>query len=493
MKNRARAATGNAADHKYEPQETSILFADVRGFSKLTNHESRTFLQHVLPVMSEALEDGVAHEANTWGDGLVAFFESTSGALRAALSLRDGFRKFDWAAARLPRLQIRVALHAGEVYHGWDPVRRRTGKIGLEINRAARIEPVVAPNHVYVTDEFRQRCRMDGVTFHELGMISLAKLWGDDHLYVAAWDSEEIDVHRLLRSHGDSTREWLDPESLFGRFRYSQFVRRLVICADAKRALARYAVDAGLWSADDSVFLESGTIAVYLMAELLRRGSASQIPKVVVTNSTAVPVMVALSHVSADESEIVYPDEKAHLVATRGSESPAPPPTVVTLGGVVLEHSASMLPHEFAVDNNELDAAACERVTHLWDDQRLSHVFMMMTGFRVKQGPFSVSDGMRRFKKLIMWYVLVHERCRLTMVVEADKLLKVVGEAVDKAALPLIDADRVWHDLRASGRLSLIVALSRDNTPADVGYIKRQLAELEALGTSAICLPAGDA
>lgn len=492
MKNKLRISAEGVGRHKYDPQETAILFADVRGFSKLTNHESRTFLQYVLPVMSAALDDGVAHEANTWGDGLVAFFDSTSGALRAALSLRDGFRKFDWAAARLPRLQIRVALHAGEVYHGWDPVRRKKGKIGLEINRAARIEPVVAPNHVYVTEEFRQRCRMDGVTFHELGMVSLAKLWGDDHLYVAAWDSEEIDVHRLLRSHGDSTREWLDPESLFGRFRYSQFVRRLVICADAKRAIARYAVDAGLWRADDRVFLESGTISVYLMAELLRRGTTEQIPNVVVTNSTAVPVMVALSHVSADESEIVYPDERAHLVATRGSETPAPPPTVVTLGGMVLEHSASMLPLEFAVDGSELDALACDRVTRLWDEQRISHVFMMMTGFRVKQGPFSVSDGMRRFKKLLMWYVLNNQSCRITMVVEADKLVKVVGEAVDKALLPINGGERVWNDLRSSGRAALIVALSQNNTEADIGYIKRQLAELEALGTSAICLPTPD-
>jgi class 3 adenylate cyclase len=483
---------GSTRKRDYVKRDTSILFADVKGFSRLSDHQARVFLEKVLPLVSHALRTGPVHYPNTWGDGIVAFYDSAAIAVRAALSLRDRFRQFDWSGVGMPRLEVRVALHAGEAYEGWDYVREAPGRIGVQINRAARIEPIVAPNHVYVTDEFRQRCKDDGVIFEDLGTLSLAKSWGDDRLHVAAWLGEKVDLNAILRRDAPAgTRDAFDPETFLGNFGYSQFVRRLAVCADAKRDLARFAVDEALWSADESVFLQSGTISVYLMSELLRRGRPDQRPPLIVTNSTVLPLMGALAGVQDDDSQIVYPDDDSLSVALENASRVAAAPPILAIGGVFMENAAAVIPRGFFANDDKL-RSACDDVLSICAANDIKHVVMMMTGFRSHHGPFAVSDGWRKFNKVLMHFVAHQPSCRLTLFAEADKVIKLVGDPADDVDLPIDGGDRLlWPSLRREPRVKVVIAEGSPLNTADDGFVRRQLAELDASGLSTAFIRAG--
>lgn len=474
----------------YKRIETAILFADVKGFSRLTDHQSRVFLETILPLIGDSLRIEAPRQANTWGDGIVAFFDSATAALRAALSLRDAFRGFDWSSSGLPRLEIRVALHAGEAFEGWDPVRGSRGMIGVEINRAARIEPVVAPNHVYVTEDFRIRCRSEGIAFHDLGSVPLAKSWGDDRLYVATWLDEKIDTLQIVRTGGPAILDLLDPERLLAGFGYSLFARRLSVCAQAKRDLAKHAVESGLWVPKEPLFLQSGTIPVYLMAEMLRRVKSEDRPSVVITNSTVLPLMGALSEKEDDDSQIVYPDEGTVTRYLRDATRVAAAPPMFTIGGVLMENAAAVLPRGY-FEEGELLRLACEELLAVCAGNKITHVMMMMTGFRPGHGPFALSDGWRKFNKTLLYYVAQQPEVKLTLFGESDKLIKLIGEPADTVVLPLHQGDQpLWPALQCSKRTTIVIAEGCTGSEADRGYLRRQLAQVEADGMVAIFVPA---
>ena len=117
-------------------RDYSILFADIKGFSGLKPFQQRLFINEVLSRIAEAIYKGgddPPDQANTWGDGLVAFYSAHTNAVRCALILRDTFRNTQWEDIGLPRLQIRIALHIGEVFEGYDPVRNAKGLIGTGV------------------------------------------------------------------------------------------------------------------------------------------------------------------------------------------------------------------------------------------------------------------------------------------------------------------------------------------------------------------------
>jgi adenylate cyclase len=81
---------------------------------------------------------------------------------------------------------MRVALHYGPTYVGRDPVRRGVAHYGVEISRAARIEPVTPSGSVYVTESFAAVLEMDApgrFVCNYVGQVSLAKGYGIFPLY----------------------------------------------------------------------------------------------------------------------------------------------------------------------------------------------------------------------------------------------------------------------------------------------------------------------
>jgi class 3 adenylate cyclase len=167
----------------------AILFSDVAGYSKLTEPQLRDYLKVILPDIAALISNHRESliELNTWGDAVVAVSADPYVLARMALELRDFFRNRNWADDHLPTgLSSRVALHAGVVFTGDDPIRQVSGLVGTQVNLAARIEPITTPGEVWVTEQFMKQIDTASditLAFDDLGERPLAKKFGSAKLF----------------------------------------------------------------------------------------------------------------------------------------------------------------------------------------------------------------------------------------------------------------------------------------------------------------------
>jgi class 3 adenylate cyclase/tetratricopeptide (TPR) repeat protein len=165
-------------------QIAALLFADVKGFSGLTESHIPAFVNHVLGAVAELLDskDWRTSKRNTWGDGLYIAFDKIEHAGCFALELADLVQKTDWRIHGLPReLAIRTAIHAGPVYVGKDPLTERINCMGTHVSHAARLEPQTPQNKVYASAEFAAMAAALGITAFTcqyVGHMAWAKGWG---------------------------------------------------------------------------------------------------------------------------------------------------------------------------------------------------------------------------------------------------------------------------------------------------------------------------
>lgn len=166
-----------------------LLFSDVANYSSMTDAQLEVFMGKVLPDIAEIFEKHRKDfiELNTWGDAIVIASRDPYILSHLALDLRDFFRDRNWIDDLLPAdLSCRIALHCGAVYVGYDPLRKRKGIVGSEVNLAARVEPVTSEGEVWVTDKFRPHINVDNdptLAFQDLGEQPLAKYFNATKLY----------------------------------------------------------------------------------------------------------------------------------------------------------------------------------------------------------------------------------------------------------------------------------------------------------------------
>jgi hypothetical protein len=167
----------------------SMLFADFAGYSRLHDAYAPLFQSQFLEIGAEAIEAAPVKplEAKTWGDGMYLVFESQGDAAEFALRLLESMLAVDWTAVELPESsQIRIALHAGPVFCGFDPVMGRDSFFGADVTRAARIEPITPPGMVYVSEAFAATLAATGQDRYALeyvGRLALAKGYGESRIY----------------------------------------------------------------------------------------------------------------------------------------------------------------------------------------------------------------------------------------------------------------------------------------------------------------------
>jgi class 3 adenylate cyclase len=174
-----------------QPGSRSILFMDVSGWSKLTMTEIHDFVSKAMPAFEQYLEG--RELVNTWGDAIVATFESATTAAEAALSLRDHFPKAYPHEGVPTGTSCRIALHHAEVLVGTNPLTLRQDVFGHGVHVAARLEPVTGIGQVFCTSDFAARLgEMTGRApkAWPYGEMELAKGFGRTRVYVVTWPNE---------------------------------------------------------------------------------------------------------------------------------------------------------------------------------------------------------------------------------------------------------------------------------------------------------------
>ncbi len=188
-----RGRAGQSTTNAKPPLRASIkamLFADVKGFSQLTESELPKFCEDFMGLVARVISDAgeAVRVKNTWGDGLFIVFESVLAAGRFALDLCDKIHATDWIQKGFSNpLDLRIALHAGPVYECEDPIRDgQRNFIGTHVSRAARMEPVTPQGEVYASEAFAALATVAKVTEFScdyVGEIALAKSYGSFPTY----------------------------------------------------------------------------------------------------------------------------------------------------------------------------------------------------------------------------------------------------------------------------------------------------------------------
>jgi class 3 adenylate cyclase len=167
----------------------SLLFADAVGFSKLGEQQIPQFVQHFLGAIAALLERSKRPPIvkNTWGDALYFAFNDIAAAGVLALEISELIRATHWPDFGLPAgMDIRIALHSGPAYPVMDPIIRQFNYTGVQVSRAARIEPITPAGAVYASQEFAALAEAVGVTefvCQYVGVTSMAKSYGDFPTY----------------------------------------------------------------------------------------------------------------------------------------------------------------------------------------------------------------------------------------------------------------------------------------------------------------------
>jgi hypothetical protein len=187
----AGASGDDAGTSRSSPRSVhAMLFADVKGFSRLPDAQMGVFLDAVMTPLATTLDryDADILFRNSWGDGLYVVLRDVTAAASCALALQDTMRDLDPAAVGLPpTLGLRIGAHVGPVFEAVDPIRRERNYYGVEVTRTARIEPRTPEGDVYVTDPFAALIALEqpeDLSCQYVGHIPTAKDYGTFPMYV---------------------------------------------------------------------------------------------------------------------------------------------------------------------------------------------------------------------------------------------------------------------------------------------------------------------
>jgi len=83
-------------------------------------------------------------------------------------------------------MDVRISMHAGPVYEEFDPLLKKRNFFGQHVNQAARIEPIVLPGSVFVSETVAALIsyRYQDFDFEYAGNLELAKGFGAYPVYI---------------------------------------------------------------------------------------------------------------------------------------------------------------------------------------------------------------------------------------------------------------------------------------------------------------------
>ncbi|HZH53613.1 MAG TPA: adenylate/guanylate cyclase domain-containing protein [Microvirga sp.] len=179
--------TGSATGGR--ERDLAVLFCDLRGFTRLTEHrlpfDTVFILNRYFEVVGQAVENTGGYLDKFIGDGALALFglttspeEASTQAFRAALRIVEGIDRLNQAyASELDHpLQVVIGLHVGPAVVGEMGYGQAIGltAVGDTLNAASRLESLAKDlgAELVISDELAHRARLD-LTGYERQVVSV--------------------------------------------------------------------------------------------------------------------------------------------------------------------------------------------------------------------------------------------------------------------------------------------------------------------------------
>lgn len=128
---------------------TTVLAADVQGYSRLMEHDEEgtlATLKQYRDVMSRVVDAHGGRIVNTWGDAVIAEFPSVVEAVRAAVEVQGDLAERNAGLQPGRRMQFRMGINLGDVIVEGDDI------YGDGVNIAARLQSEAEPGGILISN-----------------------------------------------------------------------------------------------------------------------------------------------------------------------------------------------------------------------------------------------------------------------------------------------------------------------------------------------------
>ncbi|PYJ30589.1 MAG: DUF4242 domain-containing protein [Verrucomicrobia bacterium] len=168
--NEAGAALVPGVTNERDPGIRTVLFTDIVDSTTLTQSLGDEAALAMLGVHDTIVRDALSalggREVKHTGDGIMASFVSTAGAVRCAIQIQRELDKHGQTNPERP-LKIRVGAAAGE------PVEQHNDLFGSTVQLACRLCEHAAPEQILVSNAIAELCIGKGLKFEDLGEVAL--------------------------------------------------------------------------------------------------------------------------------------------------------------------------------------------------------------------------------------------------------------------------------------------------------------------------------
>lgn len=185
----SRPPKTKAQSERLKREFKALLFSDFPGFSLLDEETLPRFWSEIMGTAASVLykHDSDIDSRNTWGDAIFAVIDSAATAADVALGIQEALSRVDpkHLGLKSPPF-MRISLHCGPVYCGHDPVTGQVSFYGVEVSRAARVEPITPPGSVYVSEPLAAILALEALDQFRssfVGTVQLPKGFGSFPVY----------------------------------------------------------------------------------------------------------------------------------------------------------------------------------------------------------------------------------------------------------------------------------------------------------------------
>jgi adenylate cyclase len=187
-------------------QIVTVLFADIRGFTRLSEKAQPEKVVQLLNHYFTAMSDIIFAHGGTLdkylGDGLMALFgaptatpDDACNAVAAAVAMQRQMRAINEDLARegLSEITIGIGLHTGEATIGYIGSERRSEytAIGDTVNLAARLESNATPGQILLSEASAMAARAANCTFHPRPPITVKNRVQPVPIFEVDWKQEQ--------------------------------------------------------------------------------------------------------------------------------------------------------------------------------------------------------------------------------------------------------------------------------------------------------------
>jgi len=168
------AESGKLNDGIYKKKLLSIMFTDIKDYSKkmnLNEKQAIEMLREHNQIMNNTIESFNGNVIEIIGDSFLASFESASDAAECAVEIQKRFVLYNFNKSSDEKIEIRISIHLGDVvqFEG-----RLKGDI---INVAARIQEITSAGAIYISQSVYNTIKSKtNFLFKELGTYSVKNI-----------------------------------------------------------------------------------------------------------------------------------------------------------------------------------------------------------------------------------------------------------------------------------------------------------------------------